>query len=396
MKGREKQKLSILILDQGRQALPFLRSYAKAGYHTTVICNTRLSESYFSRYPDKRLLWPSYMVDRNGYESRLFEYLEANRPEVTISVGDITADILSKNKERITRYTHITSPDYPVFLRAADKLNLMQYCMKNNLPSPRTYDLNDATLEDIPNMLEFPVIVKPNRGLGAIGVERYNSFDELVIGYRKLKAAHGNLIVQEFIPQDGGMQYQAEAFVDANGRVKVCMVILKPRFFPVNGGTSTANVTIRHPDIEKTTVDLLEGLNWKGAADVDFILDPRDNTAKILEINPRVTAGIKIGFTAGIDYADLHIKLALGQDIPEITEYKLGVYCRNFFLETLWFLFSDMKMKRTTRPSFFRPYGGKVVDQIFSWRDPLAGIGFFLHMLKKYLNIKNLKAKFHR
>jgi D-aspartate ligase len=384
------------MLDQGRQALPFLRSFAKSGYHTTVICNTRLSESFFSRYPDKRLLWPSYMEDREGYERKLFEYLEAYRPDVTISVGDITSDILSKYKVKISKYTNITSPDYPVFLHAADKLNLMQYCMKHNLPCPRTYDLTNDTLKEIRKLLEFPVIVKPNRGLGAIGVERYDTFDELVNGYKKLKAAHGNLIVQEYIPQEGGMQYQAEAFVDMNGKVKVCMVILKPRFFPVNGGTSTANVTIRHAEIEKTTRELLEGLHWRGAADVDYILDPRDNNAKILEINPRVTAGIKIGFAAGIDYADLHVSLALGNEVPEISDYKLGIYCRNFFLEILWFVFSNRKMKRTTTPRFFRLYGGKVVDQIFSWHDPMAGIGFFLHMVKKYLNVNNLKAKFHR
>ena len=393
---KSKQKLSVLILDQGRQALPFLRSFYKSGYHTTVVCNTRLSESYFSRYPSRRVVWPSYMIDREGYEQRLFKYLEANRPDVTISVGDVTSEILSSNKEEVERYTKITSPDYQIFLQAADKLNLMSFCMNNDLPCPKTYDLNAQTIEEIPQLLDFPVIVKPTRGLGAIGVERYDKFEELVEGYKKLKEAHGNLIVQEYIPQEGGMQYQAEAFSDASGKLKVCMVILKPRFFPVNGGTSTANLTINHPVIEAVTRDLLERIKWKGAADVDYILDPRDGKVKILEINPRVTAGIKIGFAAGIDYADLHVKLALGKEIPVITDYKLGVYCRNFFLEALWFIFSNRKMKKSTSPSFFRPYGRNVVDQIFSWNDPLAGVGFFLHMLKKYLNLSNFKTKFHR
>ena len=129
---------------------------------------------------------------------------------------------------------------------------------------------------------------------------------------------------------------------------------------------------------------------------MDYILDPRDQRAKILEINPRVTAGIKIGFVAGIDYADLHKKLAFEEEVPEIRSYKLDVYCRNFFLEVLWFLYADRKMRRATRPPFFKPYGRYVVDQLFSWNDPLAAFGFFLNMLKKYLNISNFKAKFHK
>ncbi len=388
--------LNILLLDQGRQSLPFLKSFSKAGHKTTIVCNTRLSEGFFSRYPSKRLLWPSYMHDRPGFEKELMNYLRENQVDVTISVGDITSDILSRNKAEITRYTRITNPDYSIFIQGSDKLKLMQYCMSNDLPCPLTYDLNDETLQNLDNLLDFPVMVKPIRGLGAIGVERFDSYEELKDKYPSMREQHGDLIIQEFIAPNGSMQYQAEAFLDEQGKMKVCMVILKPRFFPVKGGTSTANLTIDHPEILETTRKLLEGLKWKGAADVDYILDPRDNRAKILEINPRVTAGIKIGFVAGIDYADLHLKLAFGEEIPRIDGYKKGVYCRNFFLEMLWFLLSDREMKRNTTPPFFKIFGRNMVDQIFSLDDPLTGFGFFLNMIRKYSNIGRFRAKFHR
>ena len=74
MKGkvdpRKKQRLRILLLDQGRQALPFLKSFSKAGHETTIVCNTRLSEGYFSRYPVKRLIWPSYVKNRQAFEEQ--------------------------------------------------------------------------------------------------------------------------------------------------------------------------------------------------------------------------------------------------------------------------------------------------------------------------------------
>jgi D-aspartate ligase len=390
------KRLNILLLDQGRQSLPFLKSFSKAGHKTTIVCNTRLSEGYFSRYPSRRLLWPSYVHDRPAFEKELMDYLRENKVDVAISVGDVSSDILSKNKKEITRYTRITNPDYSTFIQGADKLKLMQYCMSNDLPCPKTYDLNEKTLQNLDDLLEFPVMVKPIRGVGAIGVERYDSYEELESKYQSMKAQHGDLIIQEFIAPNGSMQYQAEAFLDEKGKMKVCMVILKPRFFPVKGGTSTANLTIDHPEIVETTRKLLEGLNWRGAADVDYILDPRDNSAKILEINPRVTAGIKIGFVAGIDYADLHLKLAFGEEIPRIESYKLGVYCRNFFLEILWFLLSDREMKKQTTPPFFKIFRRNMVDQVFSIDDPLAGIGFFLSMIRRYTNIKSFKAKFHR
>jgi predicted ATP-grasp superfamily ATP-dependent carboligase len=390
------EKLNILLLDQGRQALPFLKSFSTSGHKTTIVCNTRLSEGFFSRYPSKRLLWPSHMKEGPAFEKKLLDYLRENKVDVVISVGDASSEILSKNKEEITKYTRITSPDYSTFIQAADKLKLMQYCMGKGLPCPKTYTLNEETLKNLTGLLEFPVMVKPVRGVGAIGVERFDNHEDLLARYPSMKELHGDLIIQEFIAPDGSMQYQAEAFLDEQGEMKVCMVILKPRFFPVKGGTSTANVTIDHPEITETTRLLLEGLRWKGAADVDYIFDPRDNTAKILEINPRVTAGIKIGFAAGIDYADLHLKLAFGEEIPRISSYKLGVYCRNFFLETLWYLLSDREMKKKTTPPFFTVFRKNMVDQVFSIGDPLAGFGFFLSMIRRYTNIRNFKAKFHR
>ncbi|MBN2167178.1 MAG: ATP-grasp domain-containing protein [Marinilabiliaceae bacterium] len=389
----QNNKLKILLLDQGRQSLPFLKSFAKSGHHVTVVCNTRLNESYFSRYPSKKLLWPSYINDREGFEIKLFDYLKNNQVDVTISVGDVSADILARNQDFVKQYTRITSPDYDTFLLGADKLNLMMYCMDHGLPCPKTYELTEKTLANLADLLDFPVMVKPLRGIGAIGVKRYDNLDDLKSKYPSMMKEYGQMIVQEFIPQKGGMQYQAEAFVDDNHEMRVCLPILKPRFFPVSGGTSTANVTIEHSEIYETTKKLLEGMNWRGAADVDYILDPRDNIAKILEINPRVTAGIKIGFAAGIDYADLHLKLALGQEVPVIDKYKLGVYCRNFFLETLWFLFSTRQMKKDTKPSFFNFFGRNVVDQLLSFDDPFTGLGFVLNMIRKYSKVSNFKAK---
>jgi D-aspartate ligase len=388
-------KLTILILDQGRQSLPFFKSLSKAGHDIICICNSKLNETYLSRYPKKRLLWPSYVNERELFERTLLQYLRNNKVDVTISVGDISSDVLSKNKDEIMKYTRLTVPDYLTFLNAADKYRLMQYCMLNKLPCPITYELNTTIKNKINELFEFPVIVKPTRGVGAVGLAKYDNIEQFQKLIARQEEKFGQLIVQEFIPQKGGMQYQAEAFLDEKGMMKVCMVIKKPRFFPINGGTSTANVTIESPEIVNITKTLLEGLNWRGAADVDYILDPRDNIIKILEINPRVTAGIKIGFIAGIDFADLHLKLALGQNIPEIPDYKIGVYCRNFFLELLWLFYSNKEMKRNINPPFFKFPSKYVIDQVFSLDDPLTGFGFLLNMIRKYSNFSKIKSKFN-
>lgn len=390
------KNLRVLILDDGRQALPFMRALRRAGHHVTVACASRLSTGYCSRYASKRLIWPDYFHNPEGFTEKLLDYVASHRPDVTLSVGDVSASIVSRNKPELTKWTAVTVPDQDVFDQVADKAKTMAFCMANHIPCPRTYFLEQDSLQDIVARANFPVMVKPRRGIGAIGLHRFETPEQLLAYYDYLQTQYGDLLIQEFIPQEGGTQFQAEAFLDTESKMKVCMVIAKPRFFPVTGGTSTANVTIDRPDIQESVRRLLEGLRWSGAADVDLILDPRDNVPKILEINPRVTAGIKIGFAAGIDYADLHLRLATGQEIPTIDSYKLGIYSRNLCMDILWYIFVSKEMRKSTEPPFFKFFGRDMCYQTFAADDPLPFVGFVLGMMKKYFNPKVWKTKLGR
>jgi predicted ATP-grasp superfamily ATP-dependent carboligase len=182
--------------------------------------------------------------------------------------------------------------------------------------------------------------------------------------------------------------------MDAEAKMKVCVVILKPRFFPIAGGTGTAYVTIKRPDIEETVHQLLEGIKWTGPADVDFILDPRDQIPKVLEINPRVSACIKIAFAAGVDFANYTVDLALGLPIKKMVRYKQNVCLRNTVMESLWFISATGTMRRNTYPAFFSLKN--VVEETFSWSDPFTMLGYILGLIRKYSSIKKLRKKFHK
>ena len=386
--------MHVLMLDgDGRQALPFLRALKRAGHHVTVACPRRTSLGYVSRYPDRRLLWPDYFHDHAGFVERMMEYIRRRRPDATLAVGDVSAEMLSRRKAELAPLTGLAVPDYGTFVRAKDKALTMAYAMEHGIPCPKTFFPDREDLEGIIARAPMPVMVKPREGLGAVGLHRIETAEDLRRRYETIRARYGELIIQEFIPQAGGMQFQAEAFCDAGGRMKACMVLAKPRFFPVTGGTSTANVTIRRPDIQESVRRLLEGIGWTGAADVDLILDPRDGAAKILEINPRVTAGIKIGFAAGIDYADLSLRLATGLPVPAVGDYRIGIYMRNLCMDMLWYVFATPEMRRTTWPPFFRFFGPGVKYQTLSADDPLTEPAFWLTNILKYADPKVWKAK---
>lgn len=386
-------KKHVLILDgDSRQGLPFMRWLRKAGHHVTVVCPWRLCPGYFSHYADKRLIWPDVNEDEQGFYDALLDYIKQNNCDVVLPLGDVTAHLVSYHKKEILQYADMPVPDYDIFVRAADKSWTMDFCMKNNIPCPQTYNTEKESLEEIISKVPFPIMVKPSRGIGAVGLHRFNTADELRKYYPIIREKYGPLVIQEFIPL-GETQFQAEAFCNAQSKMVVCMVIGKPRFFPVTGGTSTCNITIERPDITENVRRLLEGIKWVGSADVDLILDPRDNIAKILEINPRVTAGIKIGFEAGIDYAGLQLRLALGKEIPIIKNYKLGIVLRNLCLDILWYIYSNGRARKKTQPSFWKFFGRNIKYQTMRIDDPFPILGFVGSNIIKYRSSEIRAAK---
>jgi D-aspartate ligase len=375
------EHLTILILDSTRQALPFLRSLRKAGHLPIVACSTRLDIAYWSRYAVKRYMVPSPTSDFDGFCEAILHYVETHDVDVAMGLYETGARALSMHKERFAKHVRLAVPDWEVFQQAMDKGRTMRFCVLHEIPCPRTWLPSEQKREQILAEVAFPAIVKPRVGVGSLGVRTVNDNASLLQYLEALTPVYGDMLIQDYI---GGPQCEAHAFVDAHGVMKACVVISKPRFFPVTGGTSTANETIRHPVIESTVRRLLEGMKWRGGADVDLILDSRDNVPKVIEVNPRIPANIKIAFEAGVDFADLTLRLAMGQEVPERLDYKLGVYCRNLVMDLLWYIYSDRQARKATPLPFWKFFGRHVTYQELSFRDPLPFFAFVIGMAKKY------------
>ena len=217
--------------------------------------------------------------------------------------------------------------------------------------------------------------------------------EELERVYLNIKARYGECHIQEYIPK-GGLQYKADLFLDDHRELKAGIVYCKLRYFPVNGGSSVMNRTVHKPEIIENGHRLLKAMNWCGFADFDFITDPRDGISKIMEINPRMPNTFRIGLAAGIDFPSMIVKLAAGENIPEVKEYKLNVYLRYLALDILWFMMSSDRFR--ARPSFFKFLGKDVHDQIISLRDPGPIVGFCLDNLLGLFDRGARRGRFSR
>jgi len=382
----------ILMLDgNSSQCLPLMRSFYKKGYWVTLVSPSKFSSGYFSKYANEKLIWPKITGNEDEFYGVLLKHIKSTNYDVVLGLSDVSSGILSYHKSEVEKYVSTVVPDYQTFSIAANKYATMQLCMKNEIPCPLTFDDNEAYSEELKKKLNFPAVVKPKKGVGAIGFTVVDDWNLLVQKLPGLRKKFGSLLIQEYIPNQ--MQYTVEAFCDKNSELKACVISKKERFFPVDGGTSSCNITVDEPEIVFIVENLLNKLEWKGIANIDFVFDPRDNTHKVIEINPRIGATAKIAFMAGIDLSEMLLKLANDEVIEEKRDYNTEIILRNLLLEMLWFLFSSFKNKRRAQTSFFKFFGRNVSYQSFGVDDPSPLIGFVLGYIVKYADLKKLKEK---
>lgn len=383
---------TVLVLDgNSSQCLPVMQSLYKKGYKVVLVCPGVFSAGYFSRYASKRLIWPKITYNEDKFYEILINHISLKNYEFIIGLSDKSTELLSKNKRKINQYTKNIVPEYSIYMLAADKYQTMQICMDNNIPCPVTLDAENLNSADFGRKLKFPVVIKPKVGVGAVGFTVINNQKDLEAQLPLLKNEYRDVLIQEYIPNQ--LQFTAEVFCDKNSSLKACVISEKKRFFPIQGGTSSCNVTVHNSEITEIIEKLLLKLKWTGPANVDLIFDPRDQIPKVIEINPRIGATVKLSFLAGIDMSNLVCKFADGSEIEDQKNYIEGIVMRNLMLDILWYFFSSIDAKKKVHPPFAKFFGEKIYYQSLRFDDPFPIVGFIGGNIIKYADFNKIKKK---
>jgi len=368
----------LLIEGRARQVMPLMKSLHELGCHVTTYNTSKLDLGYASKYPNRKILSFCSDKDRDKTLRSIRQELIDNKYDLVIPLTDFVAIILAQNKQELSQYTTIAVNDWDVFQYASDKLKTMKVCMDNSIPCPRTYIADEipSNLSDL--RLDFPVVIKPRTGSAAVGFRVVDNMNELKGVIKATQAKFGPSLVQEYIPQTD-LQYKTQIFIDRNGMMKSAVVFAKVRWYPLAGGSSTLNVTVKRPDIVESCQKLLKMIGWRGYADVDLIQDPRDDVAKIMEINPRITGSVKICYKAGVNFSEQILQDFLGEPVTECFDYLENIYLRYLHTDLLWFLNSRERFK--AKPSWFNFRNSS--DQIFDADDPWPFITYSIQSAGK-------------
>lgn len=324
----------VLILDgRQRSTLAAVRSLGSRGIEVTVGEDEIPCLASKSKYTSHFFKYASPRIDPKGFITDLVNELERRKYDMILPMTDITMYLATNEFENLTRLTDMPVAPKDSFVRASDKAEIIRLSQNLGIPVPKTFIVDNVNeLNGIKSELKFPLVIKPRQskyltadGWIDLGVDYASSFDDLDEKMRKFENLPSLPMLQERVTGPG-----IGAFLLFNhGVEKAVFFHRRIREKPPSGGVSVLRESMApDPVIREYSVKLLKALDWHGVAMVEFKLDDRDNTPRIMEINARFWGSLQLAIDAGVDFPYMLFESTKNGDVASVFDYRIGVKSR--------------------------------------------------------------------
>ncbi|MFW5891183.1 MAG: ATP-grasp domain-containing protein [bacterium] len=281
-----------------------------------------LAAGFFVSGVNKKTVFP--YASSNEYKSYLLNFCKQNEIDVLIPGSEAEILKIARFKNEIVN-TNILIPNHEVLKKALYKDLTVSLARNLNIEHPKTKIItkDNFSKKDILNEFDFPIIIKPSRSQGGKGVKHiYNNLD-LDYHVKNNLNNYNKCLIQELIPGEIGSMYLFASVVSKDHELKTAFVSksIKTKF--KWGGPALAGITTRNKKIINLGKKIVNSLEkWVGPIMIEFMLDPRDNKFKLIEINPRLWGYNYLATGAGINFSKIIVDLALGRRISYYDEFE--------------------------------------------------------------------------
>ncbi len=199
-----------------------------------------------------------------------------------------------------------------------------------------------------------------------------------------------SFLLQEWIPGDMASTVLIEGFVDRNGTLVGMVARRRLRVAPPMIGNTVSSVTIPLDEVQGALPGLrklLAETGYRGGFNVEFKLDVRDGTFKVLELNPRPAWYVATIASAGLDIPWSMYLDALELPVEAPTVYRTGRYGL--------YEFRDAAAVMRYVSEFRLPEGAVLGPwlwgdhTVFWWSDPVPALVGLWQILGRRLNGKH-------
>jgi predicted ATP-grasp superfamily ATP-dependent carboligase len=317
-------------------SLTVTQTLGPLGIPVHALSNVKHAPAFYSRYTTTRHRTPigvggSEIRDNVHEPEELLDYMLQNVERGVLFPGsDSNVRFLARHKQRLIEAGfHLCIPDEEALLKALNKSDLALFAAEHGFPVPETRVVDSvADLERVRDELRFPIVLKgvfkKNHRLIRTPEELASGYDTFLTGFQG-KTDKIRTVAQEWIP--GGSEQFAKLYVMCrhDGSVAATHQLRRTRVHTRKDGSQGDTLAAKTEKIQALAdewIPFFERLNWVGMASMECKLDPTDGRYKLIEINPRPWAILKISVDCGINIPLLYYRLAQGEKVESVTDFQ--------------------------------------------------------------------------
>lgn len=383
------KSIRVLVTDgDGKQPLAMIRGLKELGCHVTVLCTSKMDTCYVSNKPDRKILKKDLRETDEKYFEYVLSLISTGEYDVLMPIAEKNTDFVTRHEEDFKKYVKLACAPRDIYIKAFDKQTTFEQAMKSGIPCPYTRK-KDQDIEDFLHHVKFPIIIKPRSGSGSIGFHKFNTEEEFRERLADESFNVDEYVVQEFIHFDH--RIGTNLFVDKKGNICTSYAVDVLRWFPPDGGPGVMIQTVDAHEILQYAGKLLQDLGWQGFANVAIMIDKATGEPRLLEINGRIPASVKVAYMLGYNVSQQLLQMIYDEEViqyPENTQF--GKYIRHFDTDLAWFINSSNRFK--SKPSWF---SWKNTQEVTFSKDDMKP--FFVTLYKKIMSYdQRMKKKSHQ
>lgn len=377
-----------VVLNLFYSGLGIARDLANRGVRVIGLSAHRGIYGNLSRYCDVR-----FSPNSQDEPERLADFLLQSGPELQGAVVFPTRDadviFLDTFRQPLQRWYRLAIPPHHCLGNTMDKSLLVRAAAKAGVPVPRTLTVQSAAeLARVPDEVGFPCVVKPVSSVhwrkggnwdlvgGKKGFRVRNS-QELCAGYRRVSAAHPQVLVQEWIAGPVDQISILGGYVGDNAELLAYFTARKIVQAPEDCGTGCVVESVDIPELLEPTLRLFQTLNYTGMAEVEYKRDLISGELKLIEINTRHWDQHQLGRASGINLSWVAYSHLIGRDIGRL---RCPIQRRKWVAEDafLFYAVAGLLRREVRISQLWRQFSGRKMYGIFSWKDPRPFFGYFV------------------
>lgn len=260
---------------------------------------------------DEYYQFPSVLKDREEYAQFVIKFCKEHQVEILYCVVDEEVEVLAKHRSELSSIgvklcvantdAIITCHNKDLFAEWSE-INIPEYCIKRY----KTYE--EVKDED------FPLFVKPIEGRASIGCKQIDSREELQL----YADSWSNYVVQQCVCGD-----IVAVDIVRNNRTGQIELAQRKELLRNSNGCGIAVEIVDFPEVRKACLKVAEELDLNGVVNTEFFIT--DDGPKIIEVNPRLPAGIAYSCMSGLDVVMNALRIARGEEC-KFTPIRVGAH----------------------------------------------------------------------